>query len=684
MGALVKVEYISLPVHKKGDKTITVPDGVVSFPVLIKAITGINAHQNPFYSDTWTVKGQNGSEAMDPTFELTKMSISGSQIVLEKFRKNTLKELVVDAKKLTIREDAFNECESLEKVLLSAGSACIEDFAFWGCHKLSTLTLPEGLTSIGNNAFRHCSELGHVSFPAGLREIGKEAFASCKLTAAILPDTVVSIGANAFSLCKHLQYASMPSDAKLGKVFKVRGYSSSFPFSDCDDKTLIFITDQGGSEGLSPDSLFHGYVTTPKTESGVRILCQSKAVDPTLRKKAAEIVRNAPIAGKTTERSGITNDAESLRKYLKLVSDAETSVLQLSELYAHAASVSELIEAAMERRIGFDDYTREELEEEQRAKVAEQRKEYNSRRRSILDGELLTINDTGKKPIKPEAEPEPKKPEPPRLEKPGLFNRKKVEARNAELEAQYRDAISKYEEMHSQWRETVANANTKFAEDLATWQENRDKVIKRQLDELGPFKPRDCESLENYRSDILISLEGAVTAYDAMCGELEKQLSVAGGMLKLAYSADVIFPKYRTIEAVTTMYEYLETGRCSTLQGPNGAYNLYESEVRSNAIISKLDIVSGKLDAISRQLSAIQSNQYTLFKAVEGIGMRLDSMSATLGSILEETKATRSATQDLSSKAIELVRNSAEIAYWTRRNAELTDSLGYLIAFTAV
>ena len=37
--------------------------------------------------------------------------------------------------------------------------------------------------------------------------------------------------------------------------------------------------------------------------------------------------------------------------------------------------------------------------------------------------------------------------------------------------------------------------------------------------------------------------------------------------------------------AMCTMYEYFVTGRCDKLSGADGAYNLYETEVRQNIII---------------------------------------------------------------------------------------------------
>jgi hypothetical protein len=60
------------------------------------------------------------------------------------------------------------------------------------------------------------------------------------------------------------------------------------------------------------------------------------------------------------------------------------------------------------------------------------------------------------------------------------------------------------------------------------------------------------------------------------------------------------------------MAEYLDSGRCSALEGPDGAYNLYESELRQNYIISKLDTIINQLDMI-------RENQYYLYTAMQDI-----------------------------------------------------------------
>lgn len=80
-------------------------------------------------------------------------------------------------------------------------------------------------------------------------------------------------------------------------------------------------------------------------------------------------------------------------------------------------------------------------------------------------------------------------------------------------------------------------------------------------------------------------------------------------LLKTYYEMDIIYPKYRNIVAISSFYEYLVTGRCSTLEGHGGVYDTYEYE-------SRLDRIVTKLDDILESLEEIKSNQFQLYTAI--------------------------------------------------------------------
>lgn len=94
-------------------------------------------------------------------------------------------------------------------------------------------------------------------------------------------------------------------------------------------------------------------------------------------------------------------------------------------------------------------------------------------------------------------------------------------------------------------------------------------------------------------------------------------------LLDKYYDMDIIYPKYRNLVAVSSFHEYLASGRCTNLEGTDGAYNIYENEVRQDMIISKLD-------DIIRHLEMIEKNQYMLYIAVKECSEKVEKISGDI------------------------------------------------------
>lgn len=106
----------------------------------------------------------------------------------------------------------------------------------------------------------------------------------------------------------------------------------------------------------------------------------------------------------------------------------------------------------------------------------------------------------------------------------------------------------------------------------------------------------------------------ALTTYNKETQETLDKLAETETSLKTSlytlYSKNVVYAKYRNLVTIATLFEYIDSGRCFELEGPNGAYNLYEGELRSDIIISSLS-------SIISNLEAIRNNQYTLYQSIE-------------------------------------------------------------------
>lgn len=80
-------------------------------------------------------------------------------------------------------------------------------------------------------------------------------------------------------------------------------------------------------------------------------------------------------------------------------------------------------------------------------------------------------------------------------------------------------------------------------------------------------------------------------------------------ILKQLYNEGIIYKKYQEFVPIAMFYEYFASGRCFRLDGHEGAYNLYEQELRMNLILNKLDDILYSLDQI-------QERQYMLANAI--------------------------------------------------------------------
>lgn len=121
-------------------------------------------------------------------------------------------------------------------------------------------------------------------------------------------------------------------------------------------------------------------------------------------------------------------------------------------------------------------------------------------------------------------------------------------------------------------------------------------------------------------------------------------------VLEKYYSKNIIFPKYRNFLAISSIHEYLSAGRCSTLEGHEGAYNLFEGELRQNMIIGKLEDVINRLDDIER-------NQHMLYAAVKQSNAGVQRLTQMM---------------DRMADSMDRIENSAEITAYNSAMANKT------------
>lgn len=85
------------------------------------------------------------------------------------------------------------------------------------------------------------------------------------------------------------------------------------------------------------------------------------------------------------------------------------------------------------------------------------------------------------------------------------------------------------------------------------------------------------------------------------------------------YQCGALYETYRNFAAVCSICEYLKSGKCSELQGHEGAYVLYDTERR-------LDKILDKIDDVVAHLNQIKSTQFMLYSAIQDGNRKTDRL----------------------------------------------------------
>ena len=135
------------------------------------------------------------------------------------------------------------------------------------------------------------------------------------------------------------------------------------------------------------------------------------------------------------------------------------------------------------------------------------------------------------------------------------------------------------------------------------------------------------------------------------------------------YSVGILHPKYQDMTAVSSIYDYFDTGRTYSLTRSGndpGAYNLYEDDIKANRIITAIDIGTRK---ISSQLNDIKKNQYSLYNAIQTSNSILAGISNELGIIANKV--------DLNTQTInrsnEILKASSSFEQQTSQNTRILE-----------
>ena len=215
---------------------------------------------------TWTLDNA-GTMTISGTGEMTSSEWQWDY-------KSSIKTVVIEEGVTSIRDSAFETCQSLESVTLPSSLKTIGTYAFNLCFSLSTIYIPEGVTSISYGAFAGCRSMTSIqvaennpnycsvdgvlftkdkkqlcafpagkstaySVPDGVTRICKDAFGYCNtLESVILPESLQSIDKYAFWHCISLTTIDIPAG-----VTSI----SEEAFSQCSSLTAIRVAENNPS-----------------------------------------------------------------------------------------------------------------------------------------------------------------------------------------------------------------------------------------------------------------------------------------------------------------------------------------------------------------------------------------------------------------------------------------------------
>ena len=166
----------------------------------------------------------------------------------------------------------------------------------------------------------------------------------------------------------------------------------------------------------------------------------------------------------------------------------------------------------------------------------------------------------------------------------------------------------------------------------------------------------------------------AVTRYNDSLRQ--QQLEIAGRQadteyaLKKLYDLNIIYPSYRGLLPVTRFCEYLDSGLRTKLTGADGMYDLYEQELRSQAITNSMERVREEVSNLKLGVYAMANqivlNQKKLLESLERNNAYVEKVSGQMTQLARETAASL----DRIEQQNEAIRSASE---WTAYSAACTE-----------
>ena len=126
--------------------------------------------------------------------------------------------------------------------------------------------------------------------------------------------------------------------------------------------------------------------------------------------------------------------------------------------------------------------------------------------------------------------------------------------------------------------------------------------VHKQNSRLNEEERKDYESRLKYENARKAYLSAQLLSLNAVHEKTAKTLEDM-------YNCNIIYPKYRGLVPVSCMTDYISSGICTELTGPDGAYRMYEYEEQTQRIVTSLEKILSCLEDI-------RSTMYKLYQCI--------------------------------------------------------------------
>lgn len=172
---------------------------------------------------------------------------------------------------------------------------------------------------------------------------------------------------------------------------------------------------------------------------------------------------------------------------------------------------------------------------------------------------------------------------------------------------------------------------------------------------------------ECFEAKMRDEMDPIMKVLDEDIDRMQRKRSQTKAVLESGYRLGIISQEYRGFIPVSSFYQYLNSGRCYSLQGPDGAYNKYEEEKRMAIIITHLSEIGGTLHEMNENVKKIRENQFMLYSAIRENTQSLQCIESDIAKMSDKIKEGFSGVtptlDNIDSRLEEIQRNSAVSAY---------------------